>query len=88
MIGVAIVLVIIPACSGAYIVARYFGSSKTSGGIYLLVFAIVACAALLLLPDMRLDQRDYSYTLPALLGISFIVGVVLGIWSRRHAKTS
>ena len=88
MIGVSILLVVVPACSGAYLVARYFGSKKTSGGIYLLVFAIVACVAIILLPDIRLDQRDYSYTLPLILFISFVFGVALGVLTRHREDTS
>ena len=88
MIGISILLVIIPATSGAYIVARHFGSKKTSGGIYLVVFAILACIALVLLPDTRLEQKDYSYTLPLILCVSFVFGVVFGVLSRRRANTS
>ena len=88
MIGLTILLVIVPACSGAYLVARYFGSKRTSGGVYLLVFAVIACSALIFLPDTRLDRRDYSYTMPLLFGVSFIFGVVLGVLSRRRENRS
>ena len=89
MLGFSFLLVVVPACSGAYMVARYFGSSKTSGGIYLLVFAIVACTVIVLFPDPRLgDDSDHSFAVPALLGMSFIVGVVLGTLARSRADKS
>ena len=78
-IGFILLLVGIPACSGAYMTARYFGSSKTSGGAYLLVFAFLAGIGLYLFPVSRWDSLDYSYAIITIFGLALVIGVILGV---------
>lgn len=78
-------LVGVPACSGAYIVVRHFGTMKTSGGSYLLTFAVLSGFAFYLFPAARLDGTNHALALVLVFVISLISGSALGALVRRFS---
>ena len=88
-INVSILLVGVPACAGAFFVARYYGSSRVSNGVYLLVLAIgVTFTTLFLLPEGALGRGDYSEVMPWMLVFSGLLGALIGYITKRRRNDS